>query len=421
MNFLNVPTHKEKIKLSQIIFNENIYPRELQKHDPRLVQEYANNIEAIDKTTNIYVSSDYNLIDGRHRQLAFNTVYKDDYEIEVLVFETIDEAIQFCLSNYYNSSHGKQLSQEAKKSNAIKLYGKHGLVQDEIAKILCTRKENVSKWLSNILEQERKERDEKIINLYLACYSQREIGEKLNIDHKTVGNIIDIMGEKVPGNYIPQDFEPQLYDVWNFHKATNEVKHPGNIPPEIVENLLHYYTNPLDIVFDPFGGGGATIDVCKKWNRRYYVSDIAPIPARSHEMRQWDISKGIPISSKLTFLDPPYYKKKEKEYTQDSISNLDRLEYLEFFKKLAKGLYAKQKAQTYTAFLMSNYVDYENRQDSIWVDDYVDIFKTAGFIIDMQIQCPLSTQQYKGFQVNQKKAHKQLMIISRELIVWTKS
>ena len=45
-----------------------------------------------------------------------------------------------------------------------------------------------------------------------------------------------------------------MCNIWNFSKATNEVRHFGNIPPEIIDNLLYYFTEPHDVVFDPFGG-----------------------------------------------------------------------------------------------------------------------------------------------------------------------
>ena len=43
-------------------------------------------------------------------------------------------------------------------------------------------------------------------------------------------------------NLHPHDFTPELYDVWTFPKYTGQIKYPGNIPPEILENLLYYYT-----------------------------------------------------------------------------------------------------------------------------------------------------------------------------------
>ena len=59
------------------------------------------------------------------------------------------------------------------------------------------------------------------------------------------------------------DFQAPLYNVWKRQVKTNEVSHPGNSEQTIVENLLHAYTNPFDVVVDPFAGGGSTIDVCR--------------------------------------------------------------------------------------------------------------------------------------------------------------
>jgi len=73
------------------------------------------------------------------------------------------------------------------------------------------------------------------------------------------------------------DFAPPLYDIWSFSKLTNEVEHFGNTEARIVENLLYLYTQPFDVVVDPFAGGGSTIDVCFKRMRRCWA---APSPAR---------------------------------------------------------------------------------------------------------------------------------------------
>ena len=60
-----------------------------------------------------------------------------------------------------------------------------------------------------------------------------------------------------------------VYDVWNIMKITNKIKHPGNVPQEFIENLIFHYTEKDDLVYDPFGGGGPTIDMAKKWQRKY--------------------------------------------------------------------------------------------------------------------------------------------------------
>jgi hypothetical protein len=52
----------------------------------------------------------------------------------------------------------------------------------------------------------------------------------------------------VSDSVIFRDFEQEgsalrIYDIWNFSKATNKVRHFGNIPPEIIDNLLYYFTD----------------------------------------------------------------------------------------------------------------------------------------------------------------------------------
>jgi hypothetical protein len=214
-----------------------------------------------------------------------------------------------------------------------------------------------------------------------------------------------------------------VYDVWNpLPFLTNKIRHPGNIPQEYIENLVYYYTDEGDLVYDPFAGGGPTIDVCERMNREYYVSDIAPIDGRP-EIKKWDLNDGIPDDlppPKLTFLDPPYYKKKADDYVEESISSLDIHEYLEFFDKLTTDLFNLHIIGTYVAFLMSNYVDYDEPLNSIWIDDYVSLFMNAGFEIYMKMQVPHSPSQYQAFHVQRAKENKQLLVLSRDLIIFTK-
>ena len=129
------------------------------------------------------------------------------------------------------------------------------------------------------------------------------IADVVNLDDSTVSRRTAKIAENVQISQLTdlnifRDFEPEIYSVWNFAKATNEVKHFGNIPPEICDNLLYYYTRPGDVVFDPFGGGGSTLDVCEKRKRRCYISDLNPIPARERDIRQHDITTALAASIK---------------------------------------------------------------------------------------------------------------------------
>ena len=62
-----------EIKLSEIVFDESIYPRK--KHNPGAVIQYADNMEAIEEKNNfIHVDYKNRLLDGRHRHLAYLTI-----------------------------------------------------------------------------------------------------------------------------------------------------------------------------------------------------------------------------------------------------------------------------------------------------------------------------------------------------------
>ncbi len=53
----------------------------------------------------------------------------------------------------------------------------------------------------------------------------------------------------------------------------------------INKNILYYHTELWDIVYDPFAGGGTTVDACKKWFRRYYCSDKKVVQGREKEIK----------------------------------------------------------------------------------------------------------------------------------------
>ena len=50
--------------------------------------------------------------------------------------------------------------------------------------------------------------------------------------------------------------DPPLYDVWKAKKSTNKTKHPGQTEAKFTDWLLYLFTEPGEMVVDPFGGGG---------------------------------------------------------------------------------------------------------------------------------------------------------------------
>jgi hypothetical protein len=190
------------------------------------------------------------------------------------VTETKTESELEMLAVERNSTHGQQLSQDEKKVYALKWWGVSA--DDKIKNILSVSDRTLSGWTKFKRDEQDAQLKKQIYDLWMQCEDQSNISELTGIPRRTVTDIIAKFGEngKLTESAKFRDFEQEnsalrIYDIWNFSKATNEVRHFGNIPPEIIDNLMYYYTEPYDVVFDPFGGSGSTIDMCVKRQRRF--------------------------------------------------------------------------------------------------------------------------------------------------------
>ncbi|KKW13319.1 MAG: ParB domain protein nuclease [Candidatus Gottesmanbacteria bacterium GW2011_GWB1_49_7] len=415
------------IPLSQVIFDPNVYPRK--KHDPALVQRYAECLEVIEARGNfICVAKDFRLMDGRHRMLAYQTRYLNQphREIPVLVYPVDGDDAIFNLAAEINSEGRWQLVESDKRSAAIAMYQQESRPsQGEIAQRLRVRKEKVSDWLKGVLEEEEKQRKETIWELYLSCHTQEVIAEVVGLEQNTVSDFLREISEKFRGNDtdIFRDFKPQVYKLWNFAKATNEVKHFGNIPPEILDNLLYYYTQPLDVVFDPFAGGGMTIDVCTARARRYYVSDLTPIPARAEAIREWDLTQGLPLDLPVpdfVFLDPPYWKQAEQRYSQKptDLANMDLAGFLKSIGEIAKAVKRKwnsSRPNGRLALIIGEWKE-EGRFVDLAFQSYTAITKYLSCY--NRIQVPYSTEVHGGAYVKQAQENKETLYLCRDLMIF---
>jgi DNA methylase len=204
------------------------------------------------------------------------------------------------------------------------------------------------------------------------------------------------------------------YSVWNFQLDTRfGEEYPGRIPAQLVFNTLYFFTKPGDLVVDPMAGGGVVGDVCKQFNRKCSMYDINPIRP---DIQKWDVVRqGFPRveAADLIFWDPLYYKKKEKEYGPESISALAENEYLNVFRIASKQLQCKR-----LALLMSDYDDYDDSNQSIFIWDYVEIFKNEGWKPLYHIHCPLSTEQIHGDAITKFREERKLWGLSRSLVIF---
>jgi len=415
-------------RTEEVVFREDLYPRI--KPDPTIIQRYAENIDLLPP---IEVNQHNILIDGYHRWTAHRKVEAET--IKVTVTQTASETELYGLAIRRNASHGLQMNEGDKKSAAIKLYAAGtGLDKKEVAKILSITERTVSNYLSEIDKQLRKARREKIINLYLSCYTLDEIADVVKVDKATVSREINFCCKlenlpnrnKVRALFQDEEFEPQLYSVWTFAKKTNEVDHFGNSEQRIIENLIYLYTEPFNIVVDVFAGGGATIDVCRKRLRRFWISDRKPPVEREHEIRKLDVTESLPPLNKrwndvtLTFLDPPYWRQAQGKYSNDpeDLANMPLDQFTDTLAGIVNGI-AKKQSKGVIALLMQP--TQWNADDKEFTDHVMDIVRLADpkrLKLINRVSCPYSTQQCTPQQVEWAKKSGELLVISRELIIW---
>lgn len=397
---------------------DKLYPRSEQ--DTKTIAKYAENLDVLPP---IEINQNNILIDGAHRLSAYKHCKKE--EIPCIVTQTDTDEDLYLLALQRNASHGLQLSMEDKQRIAVKLCG--SVDDNVIIKTLSVSRAIYFKWTQHKKEQLDMERDAKVIDLWLKCYTQEKITEITGVPQQTVSDTIKKFTEKSKNGQIGKDFQPQIYNIWNFAKNNNETKHFGNVPCEIVENLLYAYTKPFDVVFDPFGGGGITIDACKKWYRRYYVSDIAPSEiALQKGMRTHDITTGLPgdlPKPNLVFLDPPYWRQAKGQYTDKptDLSNMELAEFYKQFETIFKALKPKISDNGYLAFIiqstqwLNDNKKVEPHSHKIW-----NIAEKTGFEFESLIHVPYSTEQYNAQQVAWVKENKKFLELNRELVVFKK-
>ena len=420
---------KTVVELSKIVFRDDLYPRI--KHDPALVQRYAENIDVLPP---IEVNQHCELIDGWHRWTAHRKIGAN--QICIVTTQTKSESEFLKLAIERNSNHGKQLEEEDKKTMAIRLFNAGtGESKEEIARVLSVTERTVTGYISDIERNIREARRQKIFDMWMACITQEEIAEDTGLTQPQVKTIIDTFIDlgSISKIYKSRDFSqdadfaPPLYNIWTFAKKSNAVSHFGNSEQRIVDNLLYLYTEPFDIVVDPFAGGGSTIDACKYRLRRYWTSDRKPIPEREKEIRKHDITvDGLPPLNRnwsqvtLTYLDPPYWRQAAGQYSDDAadLANMPLEEFTKTMADLVKGIASKQSKGVIALLIQPTQWSADNRQFTDHVTDIIQAVGNKKLVLENRISCPYSTEQYNAQQVEWSKANKKLLVLTRELIIW---
>jgi len=417
------------ISVSEVVFRKDLYPRI--EHSQQKAQEYSENL---DQLPPIEVNQHNELIDGFHRWTAHKL--KSVEKIEAIVIETSSDEHLLELAIQKNAAHGLQMSQADKRKMAIRFYSIGERNPDRkkyLAKLLSVTVRAVQEWVADLDQAEREERKKTIQDLYLKCYTAEEIGHVVGLSKDAVEKEVSLINEDIRSvgkvTFSEPDYAPPIYNVWAFGKKTNETQHFGNTEQRIVDNLLWLYTEPLDIVVDPFGGGGSTLDVCKARGRRCWISDRKPKPGMEDKIRTMDVCEELPSLNKrwsdvsLVYLDPPYWKQAENEYSSDSadLANMTLQEFTEKMVGVVRRFGEKMRDGSVIALIIQP-TQWRAEPKGSFADHVFDIVqgvsKSKKLTVENRVSCPYSSEQCTPQLVTWAKENKKLLVLSRELTVW---
>ena len=423
-----------EIQVSSVVFRQDLYPRI--ETNPTVVQKYA---EDLDILPPIEVNQRRELIDGWHRWTAHKK--RGAETIRAIVTTTNSDAELLELAITRNATHGLQLSQADKRDMARRIYnstpeGERDATKARLATVLSVSERTVREWLSRIDKDTKEARDRRIFDLWLACWTQEEIAREVGCEQKEASRCVEGFSQFGESAVLTKthraaadhatDFEVPIYNVWKQQEKSAGSNHFGNSEARWLDNLLYLYTQPFDVVVDPFAGGGSTIDVCKKRFRRYFVSDRLPIVERAHEIRQHDVTAGLlkPPQWKdvsLVYLDPPYWKQAEGRYSQDEsdLANMSLEAFTSALGDVVTGYSKKLRPGARIAMLMQP--TQWKAPDRIVADHIADLLRAIKMRVDMRFSAPYESQQCTAQMVEWAKAERRCLVLTREIVVWVVS
>jgi transposase len=408
-----------QVPIESIRLVKNLYPR-LKPIDD-VIERYR---DALDNLPPIVVARGGVLVDGYHRWQAYRREGADVIDVEDLG-DLLDDEI-FNESIRRNSEHGQQLSAADKRALAARLWNTHAHLapaerNKQIQALLAVSQRTVEAWTKDARQSERETQRAKAWDLWLDCWSERAIAKELGVTQPTAAEWVKGMRTSAESFHPPES--RQHFDIWQFPTADQDAgaqSYFGALPPQVVENLLWFFTEPGDIVVDLFAGSGTTIDVAKAMGRRVWASDIRGDHYSPHlPIHAWDASAGwppdAPKKAALVLLDPPYWKQAAGRYSTED-SELAELS-LDAFYAAWRGIVGEvMEHAERIAYIISPTQD----DDGTVIDhatDMLDPFVVGGWQVERRVIVPYSTQQATGQQVTWARENRRMLKLYRDLVV----
>jgi len=407
------------IAVTDVRFVKELYPR-LKPIDD-VIERYR---DALANLPPIVVARGGVLVDGYHRWQAHVREQVD--AIEAVDLGDIADAEILRESYKRNAVHGQQLSKADKIAAAEHLYLNAGGTADDryalIAETLSLQIDVAAKYCAQARQAEKRQQQEKAWDLWLDCASQPDIAEMLGTSQQNISNWVQ--NRERSSEICDPPESRQHFDIWQFastdRDAGGQQSYFGAVPPQVMENLLWFFTEPGHIVVDLFAGSGTTVDVAKRMGRRVWAADIrgdhySPhLPIHVHDATTgWPAS--APRKADLVFLDPPYWKQAAGRYSTgpNELGEMDLDAFRDAWAVVVKA--ATQHADRVAFIISPTQLD-----DGTVIDhatDMIDPFTDRGWLVERRIIVPYSTQQATGQQVTWARENRRMLKLYRDLVV----
>ena len=445
------------IPISSIILDEDIYPRK--SIDPRRIGIFAENIRDGFKFDPIEVEPTpgkpgrYRLLDGAHRWSACKSTGITETEAVIKNLDGTDPLLYAAKK----AIGPRQLTEDEARDTARRAYNKNtSLSSADIGKAIGRARRTVDSYIADLRAATQMGMDIKIFRMNRLGIPQDRIAKRLGLIRTslhyhlskmatlpnstntdlsrgfTVAQVAEKHGWTEPmvwslaleGKDDLERFKAlnwglRTWDLWDWNDCDRRFGDDwsGRIPAQLIAHILYYFSRQNDLIFDPIGGGGVTPDVCLAFNCRCWTLDMIDRPDTRPEIEPyyWDIKGDFKKDQKpsgifnskqkpdLIICDPPYFDKKRDDYAQKSISMLPRQEYLEFFEGFFDLLKQHSRKTTRLAFINADWRDFQNtpaakedRETSIFIDDYLRILNKTGWQHTHIIQAPMSAERFSA-------------------------
>ncbi len=411
------------IRTDAVRFVKELYPR-LKPHDD-VVERYR---DALANLPPIVIARGGVLVDGYHRWQAHVREGAETIQAEDLGDLSDAEIVRESIRR--NATHGQQLSRDDKRRMAGRLWTALADLPGservkDIAGLLAVSERSVQEWTKDVRKAEKQAQQDKAWDLWLDCKSEYEIAAEVLDDREKRPTIQSWLDEKrKSAEFIQAPESRQHFDVWQFpttdRDGGGQQSYFGAVPPQVLENLLWFYTEPGDTVVDLFAGSGTTVDVAKRMGRRVWASDIRGNHYSPHlPIHQHDATTGWPADAPrkadLVFLDPPYWKQASGRYSTEpnEMAEMSFEAFMNAWWSVAKTAMEHAKR---VAYIISP-TQLEDGRVEDHAMSMAAVFFTNGWRVERRIIVPYSTQQATGQQVTWARENKRMLKLYRDLVV----